>query len=267
MLSMRYGIRGPALTLSCGSVSASTALQVALDQLAADTIDVALVAAAEAPVTRSVLALFGRARALSRRREGADRACRPFDAFRDGIVLGEGAAALVIVRGTDADNPLALVTGVAMTGDANSLLAPAEDGVQQARAIKEAMRRAGVSSDEVDYVSAHGTGTQLNDRAETRALKLALGEHARRVPISSSKSMFGHCLGACSALEIVKTVLCMRQGIIPATLNLEHPDPDCDLDYVPVRPRSAKIDVALVNNSSFGGRNACTVLRSAPCFD
>ena len=263
MLSVRHGIQGPCLALSCGSVSSAAVLSVALDQLAAGTIDVALVAASEAPVTRSVLALFGRARALARRCDDPARACRPFDASRDGFVLGEGAAALIIERAADARQPLALVAGVAMTGDASCLFAPADDGVQQARAIGLAMQRAAVTARDVDYVSAHGTGTRLNDRIETRALKMALGDDARRIPVSSSKSMFGHCLGACSAVEIVKTVLCMRRGIIPATLNLEHPDPECDLDYVPGHPRPAAIDVALVNNSSFGGRNVCTVLRAA----
>lgn len=263
MLSLRHGIQGPALAMSCGSASSAAVLSVALDQLAAGTIDAALVAAAEAPVTRSVLALFGRARVLSRRRDGAAGACRPFDAQRDGIVLGEGAAALVIERAADARRPLAQVAGVAMTGDANALFAPADDGAQQARAIQMAMLRAGVIAREIDYVSAHGTGTRLNDRVETLALKRALGADAYRVPVSSSKSMLGHCLGACSAVEIVKTVLCMRRGVIPATLNLEYPDPDCDLDYVPGRPRPAAIDVALVNSSSFGGRNVCTVLRAA----
>jgi 3-oxoacyl-[acyl-carrier-protein] synthase II len=260
--SIRSGIRGPVMALSCGSVSSAAALSVAVSQIESGLIDAAFVVGTEAPISAPVLALFARAGLLSRATDAA-RACRPFDADRDGIVLAEGAAAIVIERASARATARAELAAVAMTSDASDLVAPAPDASAQVRAIRVAMRRAQVTASEIDFVSAHGTGTRHNDPIESRALEAALGARARSVPVSSSKAMLGHCLGASTIQEVVKTVLCMERDLIPPTLNLEHPDADCALDYVPGRLRRGRIDVALVDNASFGGRNSSVVLRSA----
>jgi 3-oxoacyl-[acyl-carrier-protein] synthase II len=261
--SIRRGIRGPVMALSCGSVSSAAALSVAVSQIESGLIDAAFVVGTEAPISAPVLALFARAGLLSRGADAA-RACRPFDADRDGTVLAEGAAAIVIERATAAGHALAELAAVAMTSDASDMLAPAADASGQVRAIQGAMLRARVSAGEIDFVSAHGTGTRHNDRLESRALEIVFGDRARSVPISSSKAMLGHCLGASTTQEVVKTVLCMQRDLIPPTLNLERADSECSLDYVPARARHRRIDVALVDNASFGGRNSSVVLRRAP---
>lgn len=263
VFSIRSGIRGPVLALSCGSVSSAAALCMAIGQIELDLIDAAFVVGTEAPISAPVLALFARAGLLSRGTDAA-RCCRPFDVDRDGTVLAEGAAAVVIERATAEARPLAEVAGTAITSDASDMFAPAADASGQVRAIQSAMLRAGVTAAEIDYVSAHGTGTRHNDRVESRALEVVFGARARSVPVSSSKAMLGHCLGASTIQEVVKTVLCMQRDLIPPTLNLGRADSDCTLDYVPARPRRRRIDVALVNNASFGGRNSSVVLRGSP---
>lgn len=261
LLSIRHGIHGPALALSCGSVSSALALSVAISQIESGVIDAAIVAGAEAPLTRPVLALFARAGLLARGDLEAPAVCRPFDSRRNGTVLGEGAAAIVIERASSGARPLAAVGAVAVTSDAANLFAPEESATQQARATMLALERAGIAPGEIGFVSAHGTGTRHNDPIESRAIARALGEHAERVPVSSSKPLLGHSLGACTLVEIVKVVLCFQNDLVPATLNLELADPECPLDYVPARPRKLHVDTALVDNSSFGGRNSCVVLQ------
>ncbi len=265
MVSVLHGFTGPVLAFCNGSVSSACAIAAAVDQLRLNHIDVALCGGAEAPVDRHILLLFSRAGMLSTRNEVPETACRPFDATRDGVVLGEGAAVLVLERLEDAERRGATIRAeidaVSLTSDGRSLTAPAEDAAQQARALSEAMQAARVTPSEVDYISAHGTSTRLNDRVETLAIKKAFGEWAWTVPVSAIKSMVGHSLGACSALELVGTVLAMQHEFLPPTVNLTRPDPQCDLDYVPNRARPGHIDVALVKNSSFGGKNSAVLVR------
>jgi 3-oxoacyl-[acyl-carrier-protein] synthase II len=265
MVSVLHGFTGPVLAFCNGSVSSACAIAAAVDQLRLNHIDVALCGGGEAPVDRHIFLLFSRAGMLSTRNESPQTACRPFDATRDGVVLGEGAAVLVLERLEHAERRgatiYAEIAAVALTSDARSLTAPAEDGAQQARALCEAMRAARVTPSEVDYISAHGTSTRLNDRVETLAIKKAFGKWALTVPVSAMKSMVGHSLGACTSIELVGTVLAMQQGFLPPTINLTTPDPQCDLDYVPNQSRRARIDIALVNNSSFGGKNSAVLVR------
>jgi 3-oxoacyl-[acyl-carrier-protein] synthase II len=230
-----------------------------------DKIDVALVGGGEAPINRPIFILFSRAKMLSTRNETPQTACRPFDMTRDGAVLGEGAAVLILEKLEHAQRRGAKIYGeisaVALTSDAYNLVAPAPDASQQDRAMKQAMAITQVSSDHLDYISAHGSSTPLNDRIETLAIKKAFGGQAYRIPISSIKSMLGHALGACTAIELVATVVAIQNQFIPPTINLNIPDPDCDLDYVPNYARPGPINFALVNNSSFGGKNSSILLK------
>ncbi|MGH2605116.1 MAG: beta-ketoacyl-[acyl-carrier-protein] synthase family protein, partial [Anaerolineales bacterium] len=201
--------------------------------------------------------------ALSRR--GADQTPSPFAKGRDGLVVGEGAAVVVLEtldharrRGAEI---LAELAGYAATADAFHVTAPAENGSGGAKAIRFALADAQMTPDEIDYVSAHGTGTQLNDLAETQALKAAMGERAYRVPVSSTKSMTGHLMGATGAVEVIVCVQAIRTGIVPPTIHLDEPDPECDLDYVPNEARPHKVRAAVSNAFGFGGHNAVLVIR------
>jgi 3-oxoacyl-(acyl-carrier-protein) synthase len=216
-------------------------------------------------VTRIGVACFDRMGALSRRNDQLDRTPAPFDAERDGFVMGEGAAVLMLEsldyaqrRGAEI---LAEMVGYGASADAYHVTAPSEGGEGGAQAIEAALDAAGVAPDEVDYVNAHGTGTQLNDIAETRALKTALGGHAKNVAISSTKSMTGHMMGATGALEAIVCIQAIRQGLIPPTIHLDTPDPECDLDYVPNVARQAEVDLAISNAFGFGGHNAVLAFR------
>jgi 3-oxoacyl-(acyl-carrier-protein) synthase len=223
-------------------------------------IDVALVGATEASITQIGIACFDRLGALSRRNEEYDKTPAPFDQDRDGLVMGEGAAVLVVEslehaqqRGAEI---LVELVGYGSTADAYHVTAPAEDGAGGAAAIRIALEAGEVDLDQVGYINAHGTGTTLNDIAETRAIKSALGEIAYQVPISSTKSMTGHMMGATGALESIVCVQAIRTGQIPPTIHLSTPDPECDLDYVPNQTRQADVEVALNNAFGFGGHNA-----------
>jgi 3-oxoacyl-(acyl-carrier-protein) synthase len=205
-------------------------------------------------------------RALSRRNHDPAGASRPFDAERDGFVAGEGGGVLLLeeldfalARGAE---PLAEVVGYAATSDAIHMTAPEAEGRGAARCMSLAMERAGIAPDDISYINAHGTATPLGDPAETQAIKRALGERACRVPISSTKSMTGHLAGGAGALEAAVCVQALRTGIIPPTINLETPDPACDLDYVPNRARRADVVIAISNSFGFGGHNASLVLRA-----
>ena len=202
---------------------------------------------------------------LSTRGGDPTKASRPFDAERDGFVSAEGAAVFVLeslehaqARGATI---LAELIGFAASADAYHMVAPCADGEGAARCMRWAMENAGIKPEEVDYINAHGTSTTMNDASETAAIKTALGEHAYKVPISSTKSMIGHTLGASGALESVACVRTLQEGMIHPTINYEHPDPDCDLDYVPNQARQADVRVILKNSFGFGGQNACLVFR------
>jgi 3-oxoacyl-[acyl-carrier-protein] synthase II len=204
-------------------------------------------------------------KALSTRNDEPEKACRPFDATRDGFVYGEGAAAFVIeslqhaqLRGARVYAELA---GGAITSDAYHITAPDPSGEQASRAITKAIQKSGLTPEEVDLIVAHGTGTPLNDAAETVAIKRALGEHAYKVAVTGPKSMVGHQLGAAGAVSGLAAVLAIDRSMIPPTINLEHPDPECDLDYVPLVARKAESRVALVNGFGFGGQNGVAVFK------
>ena len=229
--------------------------------------DIMLCGGAEATVNDVGIAAFAAMRALSTRNDSPETACRPFDKDRDGFVMGEGAAVLVLeeyeaakARGA---RIYAEVAGYGATCDAFHITAPSENGEGDVRALKLAMADAGVNSSDVDYINAHGTSTPIGDPIETLVVKGALGEtDARRVMISSSKSMTGHMLGATGAFESIVCALAVQRGVVPPTLNLANPDPACDLDYVPNTAREAKVRVALNNSLGFGGHNACIAFRA-----
>jgi len=225
--------------------------------------DIVLAGGSEAPLVPVAVAGFNALRALSRFNEDPAKASRPFDVNRDGFVMGEGAAVLVLESEESATRrgatPLAEIKGYAATSDAYHLTEPMASGKSAAQAMTKALEEAGVDSSEVDYINAHGTSTPLNDRHETMAIKIALGEDAYRVPLSSTKSMTGHLLGSGGALEACFCVLAMENSIIPPTINLKDPDPDCDLDYTPNQARSKELNVTLSNSFGFGGHNSVLV--------
>jgi 3-oxoacyl-[acyl-carrier-protein] synthase II len=220
---------------------------------------------AEAPIIPLVMASFINIRALSSRNDDPKGACRPFDGKRDGFVLGEGAAIMVLEEAGFAISRgapiLAEVIGYGNTSDAYHLTQPSPDGARAAEAIRLALRSAGIGPDEIDYINAHGTSTLLNDRTETTVIKTVFGDKAKKVPMSASKSMIGHMIGAAGGIEAVITVLAMQHGILPPTINQEYPDPECDLDYVPNVARKATVNTAMANSFGFGGHNSVLIFR------
>ena len=265
-ISMALGLRGPSHVISNGCSSSSDALGYAMDQIRWGRADRLLAGGVDACITPGILTGFCRMRVVSTGyNETPASASRPFDRGRDGFVLGEGAWMFVLEEAERARRrgarPWAELAGYGSTCDAHHRVALAPDGVQPARAIRLALEDAGLSPAEIDYVNAHGTSTPMNDPIETRAFKLALGERARQVPVSSSKSLVGHPQGACGALGVAATALAIARAFVPPTLNLDHPDPECDLDYVPHRGRPAYLRAALCNCISFGSKNSALVLR------
>ena len=263
MVGIDIGAKGPSFSVGSACASGADGIGQALWLLRNGVVDVALAGATEAPLTLLGVASFDRLGALSRR--GADQTPSPFAKGRDGLVVGEGAAVVVLEtldharrRGAEI---LAELAGYAATADAFHVTAPAENGSGGAKAIRFALADAQMTPDEIDYVSAHGTGTQLNDQAETQALKAAMGERAYHVPISSTKSMTGHMMGATGAVEVILCVQAIRTGIVPPTIHLDDPDPECDLDYVPNEARPHKVRAAVSNAFGFGGHNAVLVIR------
>lgn len=263
--SIILGLKGP-VNATCTACAAGTnAIGDAFALVRRGDAVAMLAGGAEAAVNEVGMAAFAALRAISARNDEPERASRPFDAERDGFVMGEGAGVLLleelehaIGRGA---HIYAEVVGYGMSGDAFHLTEPDETGEPAAVAMTRALRDGGVDPSQVDYINAHGTSTPLGDVMETKAIKLALGSHAYKVMISSNKSVFGHCLGAAGGLEAAATVLCMEAGKVAPTINLEHPDPECDLDYVPNVAREAKINVAMSNSFGFGGHNAALVFR------
>ena len=262
-VSLELGTTGP-LSATCTACAAgSDAIGYAARIIRSGDAEVMFAGGSEAPISPVGVAGFAAARALSLRNDDPVGASRPFDAGRDGFVIGEGAGCLVLeeleharARGARIYAELA---GAGMSSDAFHMTLPDESGESQARAITMALNQAGLEPDDVDYINAHGTATAAGDIAETRAIKEALGEHAYKVPVSSNKSMIGHCLGAAGAIEAVATVLTIVNSLIPPTLNLTDPDPECDLDYVPGESRFGKVDVAASNSFGFGGHDVALV--------
>ncbi|TET79698.1 beta-ketoacyl-[acyl-carrier-protein] synthase II, partial [candidate division TA06 bacterium] len=212
------------------------------------------------------LAGFSAMKALSTRNEEPEKASRPFDKERDGFIMAEGAGVLVLEELDRARRRNAKihaeVIGFGMSGDAYHITAPAPGGEGAARAMAMAVRRSGVSPEDVDYINAHGTSTQLNDKFETTAIKSVFNQSARKLQISSNKSMTGHLLGAAGAVELIATALTIETGVVPPTINYENPDPECDLDYVPREARNSKVSIAMSNSFGFGGHNVSIVLRA-----
>ena len=264
-VSIRTGARGPntatatACTSSCHSIGDSFKIIQRGDA------EAMICGGAEAPICRLGIAGFGAMRALSTRNEEPERASRPFDKLRDGFVIGEGAGILILEELESARRRgapiLAEMVGYGMSGDAFHITSPPDDGDGAFRVMRTALKDAGLRPPQVDYVNAHGTSTEVGDRAETVALKRCFGEHAYRLPVSSTKSMTGHLLGGAGGFEAGVTVLAIRDQIAPPTINYEFPDPNCDLDYVPNQARPMRIDYALSNSFGFGGTNGCLIFK------
>jgi 3-oxoacyl-[acyl-carrier-protein] synthase II len=265
MLSMEYGLTGPVITQVAACATSVIAFHDALRLIKTGECDVVLTGGSEAPIVPMGVAALGNMTALSRRNDSPETASRPFDRTRDGFVLGEGAGVVVLESLAHAVDrgatPIAEVIGGALTADAFHISAPEPSGRGQARAMTLALRNADVAPDEIDYIVAHGTATPLNDATETRAIKAAYGDHARKVAISSPKSMIGHLVGAAGIASALAGIGAIRDQIIPPTANLREPDPECDLDYVPLVARKAKVETVAVNGFGFGGQNAVAILR------
>ncbi len=265
-VSMQLGTQGP-LSSQCTACAASNmAIGDGLDAIRLGRADVMLCGGTEAPVTEVGIAGFSAMRALSRRNDEPEKASRPFDAERDGFVMGEAGAVVVLealehaqARGAKI---YAELVGYGVSSDAQHITEPDPSGKNPARAMTMAFHDAGISPDEIDYINAHGTSTPLGDASETRVLKLALGEeNARKTPVSSTKGATGHCLGAAGAVEAMFTTLAVNRGALPPTINYEEPDPQCDLDYIPNESREADVRVGVSNSFGFGGHNATIVVR------
>lgn len=265
-VSMELGTRGP-LTSECTACAASNmAVGDALDAIRLGRADVMLAGGTEAGITKVGIGGFGAMRALSRRNDEPEKASRPFDAERDGFVMGEAGAIVVLEELEHARKRGAKIyvemAGYGLSSDAQHITEPDPTGRHPARAMHMAMEDAGIGPDEIDYINAHGTSTPLGDASETRVIKIALGEEkAYKTPISSTKGATGHCLGASGAIEAIISVLAVQRDIVPPTINQEVADPECDLDYIPNESREVKVDTALSNNFGFGGHNACLVIR------
>jgi 3-oxoacyl-[acyl-carrier-protein] synthase II len=263
-VSSLYGIKGPNFAVATACASAANSIGSALRAIQYDDADVMVTGGSEAALTPIGLAGFQNMRALSFRVDAPQRASRPFDADRDGFVLAEGAGVVVIEELEHARRRGARIygelKGYGATGDAGHITQPDDEGRGAARAMQDALRDAGLDPATVDYINAHGTSTPLGDKAETAAIKRVFGNHARKLAVSSTKSQLGHTLGASGGIELAVTALTMLRGVIAPTINLETPDPDCDLDYVPNVARDARVDVAMSNSFGFGGHNASLVL-------
>ena len=262
-VSMATGAMGPNFCSVSSCSSGADAIGQGWQMIRRDEADIVLAGGSEAPICPIAVAGFNSLRALSRRNDNPKGASRPFDAERDGFVMGEGAAVLVLESEASALRrgvaPLAELASYAATSDAFHLTEPAPGGYSAAEAISLALQRAGLAPDEIGYLNAHGTSTPLNDRQETLAIKAAMGEAAYRVPISSTKSMTGHLLGAGGALEAAVCIMALRNEVIPPTINLETHDEDCDLDYTPGTARQLSISSAMSNSFGFGGHNSVLI--------
>jgi 3-oxoacyl-[acyl-carrier-protein] synthase II len=268
-VSIELGTRGPLLAECTACAASNMAIGDGLDAIRLGRADVMFCGGTEAPVTQVAIASFGAMRALSTRNDDPTAASRPFDRERDGFVIAEGAAVLVLeeleharARGA---RIYAELIGYGISSDANHVSDPDPVGLNPARALRAAFAEANIAATDVGYVNAHGTSTPAGDAAETRVLKLALGEdHAHRTPISSTKGATGHTLGAAGAVEAVFTILALQQGVLPPTINLEHADPACDLDYTPNVARKLQAEIAVSNSFGFGGHNTAVVFQRWP---
>jgi len=269
LIAIEFGFQGPAMSVGSACASSSDGLGVAWMMLQSGMVDIVIAGGSEATITPIGISAFDRLGALSRNQEvdlkGNYLTPKPFDRNRDGLVMGEGAAILVLereglarARGVDI---LAEFAGYSATSDAYHITAPTPDGAGGAQAIRNVLEISCIQPDEVDYINAHGTATILNDLSETRAIKSVFGKQAYNIPVSSTKSMTGHMMGATAALEAIFSVLAIRDGVIPPTINYQNPDPECDLDYVPNKARKHPMRIVLSNSFGFGGHNSVIAIR------
>jgi len=267
-ISMRYGFKGPNFATVSACATASHAIGTAVDTIRLGRSDVAVTGGAESPITRMGIGGFNAMKAISTRNDEPERASRPFDAERDGFVCGEGSGILVLeseehalARGAKI---YAEISGVGFTGDAYHITAPAPGGEGAVRSMEMALKEGGAAPQDIQYINAHGTSTELNDKTETVAIKRVFGDHAYKLKISSTKSMTGHLLGAAGAVEAIAAIMSISDGKIHPTINYENPDPDCDLDYVPNKAIDFDIQYALSNTFGFGGHNATLLFKKYP---
>lgn len=264
-VSIVLGVRGPNLCTTSACSSGSDAIGVGYELIKRGNAQAVIAGGSEAIINPIGIAGFNALNALSTRNEAPQLASRPFDAERDGFIISEGAGSLILEsldharkRGA---NILAELVGYGSSADAFHVTQPCEDGEGAARAMELALNKAGLDAAEIDYINAHGTSTPLNDRMETQAIKTVFGDHAYRIPVSSTKSMTGHLIGASGAVEAAICIMVIQQGVIPPTINLVYPDPDCDLDYVTEGARQARVNTVLSNSFGFGGHNSVLILR------
>lgn len=267
-ISMTYGTRGPNFAISTACATGNNCIGEATEIIRRGQSKIALAGSSEAGLVEVALASFNNMTAISRRNEAPERASRPFDSDRDGFVVAEGAGILVLEEYEHAKargaKIYAEILGYGHTSDAYHVTAPLETGEGAAKAIELALEDAGLTASDIDYINAHGTSTPLNDKSETLAIKRALGEQAYEIPISSTKSVTGHLMGAAGAVEAVFSIMAMKEGFVPPTVNLETPDPACDLNYTPNVGVPHAIDVAMSNSFGFGGHNAVLIFGKAP---
>jgi 3-oxoacyl-[acyl-carrier-protein] synthase II len=266
-ISMEYGLRGPNMAIVTACATANHCMGEAWRIIKFGDADVMLTGGSEACIVPVGIAGFAAMRALSVRNDEPERASRPFDKDRDGFVMGEGAGVIILEEYEHAKKRGAKiyceVTGYGLTSDAYHMSAPSPDGEGAARCMAMAMKHAKVNPEEVDYINAHGTSTPVGDVCETKAMKRAFGEHAKKgLAVSSTKSMTGHLLGAAGAVEMAACVMAMRDGVLPPTINLDNPDPECDLDYVPNTAREKKVKIAISNSFGFGGHNSSLLIKA-----
>ncbi len=264
MLAIRFGVRGPNMAIATACASGNNAIGEAMEMIRRGSADVMIAGGSEAALVSVAMAGMNVMTALSTRNEDPQTASRPFDKDRDGFLMGEGAGMLILeelesaqARGADI---LAELTGYGTTDDAHHISAPAENGAGAAMSMKLALEDAQLTIDDIGYINAHGTSTPLNDKSETAAIKTVFGEQAYQIPVSSTKSMTGHLLGASGAVEAVFSILAIREGVLPPTINYQTPDPECDLDYIPNRPRQVSPRHVMSNSFGFGGHNATLVI-------
>ncbi len=264
-VSIVLGIKGLNLCTTSACSSSADAIGIAYEMIKRGESEAALAGGSEAIINPIGITAFNALRAISTRNDAPQQASRPFDAGRDGFVISEGACVLVLESLTHAQkrgaNILAELVAYGATADAFHITQPDENGDGAARAMQLALKKGGLAPNQIDYINAHGTSTQLNDKTETMAIKTVFGEHAYRIPISSTKSMLGHLIGAAGAIEAAVCIMTIREGIIPPTINLTQPDPECDLDYVPNVARKAQVTTALSNSFGFGGHNSVLIIR------
>jgi len=266
-IAIRYGAKGVNWTPTSACASGTHAIGEAFHLIRRGMQDAVIAGGAESVITPLGVGGFASMKALSTRNDEPERASRPFDKERDGFVVGEGSGVLILEEREQAlkrgAKIYAEVIGYAANGDAYHMTAPSPEGEGAARCMRLALKDAGIAPSDIDYINAHGTSTEYNDANETTAIKTVFGEQVAKLAVSSTKSMTGHLLGAAGAVEGVYSVLALRDGMLPPTINYENPDPACDLDYVPNKPRKAAIEVALSNSFGFGGTNACAIFRRA----